>query len=74
MLVHPDHQGRGIGTKLLRRGLEDVDNAGQDVFLEASPAGAKLYESCGFNLLEMCTVIDDSYEVGIMMRPAIGKV
>ena len=52
MIVHPDYQSRGIATSLLERGLEEVDRAGQDVYLIATPTGRSLYHRCGFEDLE----------------------
>jgi len=51
MVVHPDHQRRGIAKQLLLAVCAHADRAGQDVYLEASPAGRKLYLSNGFEKL-----------------------
>lgn len=50
LAVSPDAQGRGVGTSLLRSGM---DRAGrQAIYLEAStPRSARLYESLGFAAL-----------------------
>lgn len=48
MVVHPDYQRRGIAKRLLLAVCAHADKAGQDVYLEASPAGKKLYLSNGF--------------------------
>jgi ribosomal protein S18 acetylase RimI-like enzyme len=49
--VIPPHQGRGIGTKLLERGLASCDEAGAGAYLEAtSEANVRLYERHGFSI------------------------
>lgn len=57
MVVHPSQQGRGIGRKLLDAICELADKAGQDVYLEASPAGRRLYEKAGFEVLQEKTLL-----------------
>src|SRR6266852_4773742 len=40
MLVHPEHQRRGIGTRLMRQALEYLQGRGvKSVKLDATPAG-----------------------------------
>jgi ribosomal protein S18 acetylase RimI-like enzyme len=47
--VDPVHQGRGIGSDLLRSGLTRVDDDGLPAYLEASsPRNRALYERHGF--------------------------
>jgi predicted N-acetyltransferase YhbS len=49
MLVHADHQRRGIGTRLMRQALEYLQGVGvQCVKLDATPAGRPVYERLGF--------------------------
>jgi len=49
MLVHPEHQRRGIGTYLMRQALEYLQGHGlKCVKLDATPAGRPLYEKLGF--------------------------
>ncbi|EEP77544.1 predicted protein [Uncinocarpus reesii 1704] len=48
LCTHPDHQGRGAGTLLLKYGLEIADKHGVESFLEASAKGLPLYERYGF--------------------------
>ncbi len=44
--VHPDHQGRGVGTELIRRSLDSLADSGFPlVFLEGSPG---YYARLGF--------------------------
>jgi GNAT superfamily N-acetyltransferase len=47
--VDPDAQGRGVGSVLLRSGLDRCDAAGLPAFLESSkPDNVPLYEHFGF--------------------------
>ena len=49
MLVHPEHQRQGIGTRLMRQALEYLQGHGVEcVKLDATPAGRPLYEKLGF--------------------------
>ncbi len=50
MALLPDWRGRGIGTRLLRRVMEEVDARGQNVSLSvsASNGALRLYERAGF--------------------------
>ncbi|KAK5166502.1 uncharacterized protein LTR77_008045 [Saxophila tyrrhenica] len=44
----PTHQGKGVGSKLMRWGLERADAQGMEAYLEASPEAVPLYEKLGF--------------------------
>jgi GNAT superfamily N-acetyltransferase len=46
IIVSPEHQGKGIGRKLMNLVLEEL--AGRCTLLNATPAGQPLYESLGF--------------------------
>jgi hypothetical protein len=49
VLVDPDYRNRGIGTTLLRRAVEYLDEASIPTLkLDATPAGKPLYEKMGF--------------------------
>jgi predicted N-acetyltransferase YhbS len=51
--VHPDFQGRGIGSMLVRAGLEAAEKNEWDVFVFSNtPDGRKLYTRSGFTMLE----------------------
>ncbi len=51
--VDPTHQGRGVGSALIRFGLERASVSGADAFLETSVAGnVPLYERFGFHVVE----------------------
>ncbi|MEU8635984.1 GNAT family N-acetyltransferase [Amycolatopsis sp. NPDC048633] len=47
--VRPGHQGRGVGGRLLRHGLDRADAEGVPTYLEASsPGSTRLYRRLGF--------------------------
>ncbi|KAK1530187.1 acetyltransferase [Colletotrichum costaricense] len=48
LATHPDFQGRGIGTRLVQHGLEEVDSQNLACWVHASPSSYKLYEKAGF--------------------------
>ncbi|WEW59615.1 hypothetical protein PRK78_005092 [Emydomyces testavorans] len=48
LCTHPDRQGCGAGTLLLKYGLEIADRYGIESYLEASPKGHPLYARYGF--------------------------
>lgn len=51
LAVHPDHQGQGIGQKLVEWGLEQASREGTPVGLEASAKSTGLYEKLGFRII-----------------------
>lgn len=49
LLVHPDHQGAGLGTRLLEAMLEHYRHVRQRVLLtDDEPAQRAFYTACGF--------------------------
>jgi GNAT superfamily N-acetyltransferase len=46
VIVSPDHQGRGIGRKLMSLAMEEAGS--RTILLNATPSGQPLYESLGF--------------------------
>jgi ribosomal protein S18 acetylase RimI-like enzyme len=49
--VHPDHQGAGIGSRLVGAGLERTDATGAASYLETpSAANVRFYERLGFEV------------------------
>jgi ribosomal protein S18 acetylase RimI-like enzyme len=69
MAVHVDYQGQGIAKQLLLKGLELADEAGEDVYLESTPAAKGVYLSVGFEVLEEFTV-RDTFPMTVMLRKA----
>jgi len=50
--VDPTHQGKGVGSALLRHALAQVDEQGMPGYLESSnPANVPLYQRHGFEVL-----------------------
>ncbi len=47
LLVHPDHQGQGIGTEILRRLMAKYQGFHQHILL-ADGRAAEFYRKCGF--------------------------
>jgi GNAT superfamily N-acetyltransferase len=48
LVTHPDYYRRGAGALLLKEGLERVDKAGVESYLEASMMGKPLYARWGY--------------------------
>lgn len=48
LTIMPGVQRRGIGSALLREGLQEADRRGLPAFIEASPAGLGLYKKFGW--------------------------
>ena len=68
--VHPDMQGKGLGSALLRPTLERCDREGLPAYLEASSErNAALYERHGFRLVRELR-IGGSPPLRLMLRPA----
>nr|POE96407.1 puromycin n-acetyltransferase [Quercus suber] len=48
LAVHPDHQGKGIASKLILHGVNLADQDGVPSYLVASERGTPVYRKCGF--------------------------
>jgi ribosomal protein S18 acetylase RimI-like enzyme len=68
MAVHPDFQGQGIGVRLLAEICGLADSSNQDVYLEATPAGLRLYQKTGFESLGEITIFEGEYSLTCMLR------
>ena len=69
LAVEPRCQGRGIGSALLRHGLERCDREGRPAYLESSnPRNNPLYERHGFRVVERHTLGEDGPPVWLMWR------
>lgn len=73
--VHPDYQGRGIGTRLLTRGLETLAGQGASVVkleVRESNAGArKLYREFGFDAMRSVPGYYADGEAAVVMTLAV---
>ncbi|KAI1773225.1 hypothetical protein F4818DRAFT_423664 [Hypoxylon cercidicola] len=49
LAVHPDYQGLGAGTALVKWGTDAADEQRIKAVVESSPAGRRVYEKCGFH-------------------------
>ncbi|EME42746.1 hypothetical protein DOTSEDRAFT_133105 [Dothistroma septosporum NZE10] len=78
LAVLPEHQRLGVGTLLLRRGLETAHEARLPVFVISALQGKGLYEHFGFKHVEVLPL--DARDYGghsegrhwSMLRPARG--
>lgn len=67
--VHPDIQGRGLGSTLMRPTLDRCDREGLPAYIEASSErSAALYARLGFQLIEELCVWG-SPPLRLMLRP-----
>ncbi|KAL2005066.1 hypothetical protein VTN00DRAFT_2916 [Thermoascus crustaceus] len=48
LAVHPDYQGKGAGSLIVKWGCDRGDQDGVALYIDATPAGARLYEKFGF--------------------------
>ena len=48
MIVHPDHQRKGIASEMIKWGVDLADRENIVGWLLARPAGSKLYEKNGW--------------------------
>jgi len=68
MAVDPECQGQGVGKRLLEADCKLADQAGQDIYLESTTAGKRLYESAGFEPLGEEKVLDGTVAISPMLR------
>ena len=67
--VDPDHQGRGLGSALLREVLTRCDAEGACAYLEASkPENARLYQRHGFRVTEEISMAEGAPPMWLMWR------
>lgn len=68
----PAHQGRGVGSALLRTVLDRCDRQGEPAFLEAtSPRNRVLYERHGFRLLREIPLPEGPPGYAMWRRPVM---
>lgn len=61
LAVHPDYQRKGLGSRLLRIGLDAADRDNAEAFLIATAKGAPLYSKMGFREVDRLEVNTKSY-------------
>ena len=52
LVVHPDHQGKGVGRHLMSWGMQEATRLGIPSFLESSVSGRPLYQKSGYKEIE----------------------
>lgn len=68
--VRPDHQGKGLGSKLMFDILARCDRDGMPAYLESSSGGSKaLYERHGFRTDEVMPLPRNGPPLWLMWRP-----
>lgn len=70
--VHPDHQGRGVGSSLVKYGTDIADEEGVFCWVHSSEAGARNFVKSGFVEVDHLTIdLDDWAEkFGVGPPPA----
>lgn len=59
--VAPNHQGRGVGKRLLRWGMRFCDERGVFAWVHSSQGAWKMYEKSGFQIIRELDVDMDEY-------------
>ena len=62
LAVHPENQGKGIGTALVQSGIRHAEQLRLPIFILAFKAGRSIYERLGFR--EVDRVIQDDTKYG----------
>ncbi|MCJ1270781.1 hypothetical protein MMC22_010678 [Lobaria immixta] len=61
MPVHPDSRGQGIGTMLVKSGIQEASKLALDVFVHGMKAGLGVYKRAGFRLVDQMIINDSEY-------------
>lgn len=69
LTIDPPHQRRGIGTLLVKWGVEKANKEGVDAWLESSPMGKGAYLKAGFRVLGMDRVEEKKAKRGYVEWP-----
>lgn len=70
MVVHPEYQGLGIGSRLLAEICALPKKSGHGVYLESSPAGTKLYLNAEFEEIGSIGFMNGQYVLTCMLWKA----
>jgi GNAT superfamily N-acetyltransferase len=75
--VVPEHQRQGIASRLMQWGTDFADAHGLVAFLNARPVALKLYQSCGYEVVQVTPFKFDDLEVapvtGMLRKPVPGR-
>ncbi|KAK1572847.1 acetyltransferase [Colletotrichum navitas] len=61
LAVHPDNQGKGIGTVLVESGMKQAEEMKLDIFVHAMKAGVGVYKRLGFSIEKEFSQDDTEY-------------
>ncbi|KAL0932504.1 acetyltransferase [Colletotrichum truncatum] len=61
LAVHPDNQGKGVGSALVQSGMKQAEGLGLDIFIHAMKAGVGLYQRLGFHVEKEFVQYDTKY-------------
>ncbi|KAJ5087580.1 Acyl-CoA N-acyltransferase [Penicillium angulare] len=61
LAVHPDNQRKGVGSALVKSGMEQADKMGLKIFVHAFREGVELYKKMGFRLVAELIQDDSAY-------------
>jgi predicted N-acetyltransferase YhbS len=73
LAVHPENQGKGIGTLLVQSGIEQAEKLGLDIYVLSFEAGKGVYDRLGFRT-EKELIQDDSMYGGTGHYPVYFKI
>ncbi|KZV80472.1 acyl-CoA N-acyltransferase, partial [Exidia glandulosa HHB12029] len=71
--VHPAHQGRGVGSALVRTGTERADQDGLFIWMHASEAGALMVQKHGFEVVGEYDVDLDEFAIAPPPLPELAR-
>lgn len=71
--VHPKHQGRNIGTALIKHGTDRADAEGVFCWVHSSEAGAAMFGKCGFKVDDTLEIDLDSWARKMNIDPPAGR-
>ncbi|KAJ5730901.1 Acyl-CoA N-acyltransferase [Penicillium malachiteum] len=61
LAVNPDNQRRGVGTALVKSGIDQANKMGLEIFVHAFQEGVPLYKRMGFRLIAELIQDDSKY-------------
>ena len=74
LAVSTEAQRRGVGTALLRAGIEECEKKGLPIYLDASPAGLGLYERLGWKRVVTNSVNLKDFGGADIVCPTVGLI